>query len=57
MTRNNYPLALSEENIKIFIALESKDSFLVDDKLKFVDELNGVIDYKIPDEFMKLQQE
>lgn len=54
ITRNNYPLALSEENIKIFIALESKDSFLVDDKLKFVDELNGVIDYKIPDEFMKI---
>lgn len=27
ITRNNYPLALSEENIKIFIALESKDSF------------------------------
>lgn len=57
ITRNNYPLALSEENVKVFIALESGDSFLVDDKLKFVDQLNGVVSYTIPDDFMKVATE
>ncbi|MBF7022476.1 BppU family phage baseplate upper protein [Staphylococcus kloosii] len=57
ITRNNYPLALSEENVKVFIALESGDSFLVDDKLDFVDQLNGVVSYIIPDDFMKVATE
>ena len=54
ITRNNYPLALSEENIKVFIALESGDSFLVDDNLDYVDELNGVVAYTIPNDFMRV---
>ena len=54
ITRNNYPLALSEENVKVFIALESGDSFLVDDKLDYVDELNGVVAYTIPTDFMRV---
>lgn len=57
ITRNDYPLALSEENVKVFIALESGDSFLVDEKLDFVDQLNGVVSYTIPDDFMKLATE
>lgn len=57
ITRNDYPLALSEENMKVFIALESGDSFLVDDKLNFVDQLNGVVSYEIPNDFMKLATE
>ncbi|KYH14873.1 hypothetical protein A0131_08805 [Staphylococcus kloosii] len=57
ITKNNYPLALSEENVKVFIVLESGDSFLVDDKLEFVDQLNGVVSYTIPDDFMKLATE
>lgn len=57
ITKNNYPLALSEENVKVFIALESGDSFLVDDKLEFVDQLNGVVSYTIPDDFMKVATE
>lgn len=57
ITRNDYPLALSEENVKVFIALESGDSFLVDDKLKFVDQLNGVVSYTIPDDFIKVATE
>ncbi|MDW4244817.1 BppU family phage baseplate upper protein [Staphylococcus saprophyticus] len=57
ITRNNYPLALSEENVKVFIALESGDSFLVDDKLKFVDQLNGVVSYTIPADFMRVAKE
>ena len=54
ITRNNYPLGLSEENVKVFIALESGDSFLVDDNLDYVDELNGVVAYTIPNEFMRV---
>ncbi|MEX6128596.1 BppU family phage baseplate upper protein [Staphylococcus saprophyticus] len=57
ITRNNYPLALSEENVKVFIALESGDSFLVDDKLEFVDQLNGVVSYTIPADFMRVAKE
>ena len=57
ITRNNYPLALSEENVKVFIALESGDSFLVDDKLDFVDQLNGVVSYTIPADFMRVAKE
>src|SRR5699024_4664543 len=54
ITRNNYPLGLSEENVKVFIALESGDSFLVDDNLDYVDELNGVVAYTIPVNFMRV---
>jgi hypothetical protein len=57
VTRNNYPLALSEENVKVFIALESGDSFLVDDNFNYLDQLNGVISYEIPNDFMKLAKE
>lgn len=54
ITRNNYPLGLSEENVKIFVALESGDSFLVDDNLEYLDELNGVVSYTIPNDFMRV---
>ncbi|MDW4471372.1 BppU family phage baseplate upper protein, partial [Staphylococcus saprophyticus] len=54
ITRNNYPLSLSQENVKVFIALESGDSFLVDDNLNYVDELNGVVAYTIPNDFMRV---
>lgn len=54
ITRNDYPLALSEENVKVFIALESGDSFLVDDNFNYLDQLNGVVSYTIPDDFMKI---
>lgn len=54
ITRNDYPLSLSEENVKVFIALETGDSFLVDDNFNYLDQLNGVISYDIPNDFMKL---
>ena len=54
ITRNNYPLSLSQENVKVFIALESGDSFLVDDNLDYVNELNGVVAYTIPTDFMRV---
>lgn len=54
ITRNNYPLSLSEENVKVFIALESGDNYLVDDDLDYLDELNGVVSYTIPNDFMRV---
>lgn len=57
ITRNNYPLALSEENVKVFVALESGDSFLVDDNFNYLDQLNGVISYEIPNDFMKIARD
>lgn len=57
ITRNNYPLALSEENVKVFIALESGDSFLVDDKINFVDEMEGIVSYTIPTDFMRVAKD
>ncbi|MDW4379964.1 BppU family phage baseplate upper protein [Staphylococcus saprophyticus] len=57
ITRNNYPLALSEENVEVFIALESGDSFLVDKNLDFTDQLNGIVSYTIPDDFMRVAKD
>lgn len=54
ITRNNFPLSLSKENVKVFIALESGDSFIVDDKLEYEDELNGIVSYTIPIDFMRV---
>jgi hypothetical protein len=54
ITRNDYPLALGEENVKVFIALESGDSFLVDDKIIYVDEMEGIVSYTIPTDFMRV---
>lgn len=54
ITRNNYPLSLSKENVQVFLALESGDSFLVDDNLVHLDELNGVVSYTIPTDFMRV---
>lgn len=57
ITRNNYPLALSEENVEVFIALESGDSFLVDKNLDFTDQLNGIVSYTIPNDFMRVAKD
>lgn len=54
ITRNNYPLSLSKENVQVFVDLESGDSFLVDDNLEYSDELNGVVEYTIPTDFMRV---
>lgn len=54
ITKNNYPLALSEENVEVFITLESEDSFIVSKDLEYLDQLNGVVLFTIPTDFMRV---
>ena len=52
ITRNNFPLSLSEENVKVILALESGESFITTDDLDIDNEVEGVATYIIPPEFM-----
>lgn len=52
ITRNNFPLPLSEENVKVILALESGESFITTDDLDINNEVEGVATYIIPPEFM-----
>lgn len=52
ITRNNFPLPLSTENVKVILALESGDSFISTDDLDIDNEVEGVATYIIPEEFM-----
>lgn len=52
ITRNDFPLPLSTENVKIILALESGESFITTDDLDIENEVEGVATYIIPPEFM-----
>lgn len=52
ITRNNFPLSLSEENVKVILTLESGESFITTDDLDIENEVEGVATYIIPPEFM-----
>lgn len=58
ITRNNFPLSLSKENVEVFIKLESGANYIVDSTevvdggFVITDELNGIVSYTIPTEFM-----
>lgn len=52
ITRNNFPLSLSTENVNIILALESGESFITTDDLDIDNEVEGVATYIIPTEFM-----
>ena len=52
ITRNNFPLPLSEENVKVILALESGESFITTDDIDIDNEVEGVATYIIPEEFM-----
>ena len=54
ITRNDFPLPLSEENVKVILTLESGDSFISTDDLDIENEVEGVATYIIPEEFMKV---
>lgn len=54
ITRNDFPLPLSEENVKIILALESGESFITTDDLDIHNEVEGVATYIIPPEFMSV---
>lgn len=54
VTRNQLPLSLSKENVKVIIALESGSSFISSDELIIDSEIEGVARYIIPTDFMKV---
>lgn len=62
ITRNNFPLSLSKENVEVFIKLESGVNYIVDSTevvdggFVITDELNGIVSYTIPTEFMTVAQ-
>lgn len=62
ITRNNFPLSLSKENVEVFIKLESGVNYIVDSTevtdggFEIIDELNGIVSYTIPTEFMTVAQ-
>ena len=62
ITRNNFPLSLSKENVEVFIKLESGANYIVDSTevvdggFVITDELNGIASYTIPTEFMTVAQ-
>ena len=62
ITRNDFPLSLSEENVEVFIKLESGANYIVDSTevtdggFEIIDELNGIVSYTIPTEFMTVAQ-
>ena len=54
ITRNQFPLSLSKENVKVIIALESGSSFISSDDFIIDSEVEGVARYIIPNDFMRL---
>lgn len=62
ITRNDFPLSLSKENVEVFIKLESSANYIVDSTevtdggFEIIDELNGIVSYTIPTEFMTVAQ-
>lgn len=62
ITRNNFPLSLSKENVEVFIKLESGANYIVDSTevvdggFEITDELNGIASYTIPTEFITVAQ-
>lgn len=57
ITRNDYPLSLSSENVKVFLTLKSGDSFISTDDVNVYNEVEGVATYIIPEDFMRVANE
>ena len=53
ITKNNKPLLLSENNVSIDIFLNASDgSYLIDDEVEFIEPLNGLVNYQLPNWFL-----
>ncbi|WP_449125767.1 BppU family phage baseplate upper protein [Staphylococcus chromogenes] len=52
ITRNNFPLEISSKNTHSFIILKTNDEHYVVDDLEYIDPLNGVVAYTIPNDFL-----
>src|SRR5699024_2498478 len=57
ITRNNYALPLSNENVQVVLALTSGESFITTDDVTIENELEGIVSYTIPEEFMAVATE
>lgn len=53
MTRKNVIVPLSEINVQSYISLIAQDGSSIVENLKFENELQGVLSYRIPAEFLK----
>lgn len=51
--RNNEVLSLGKSNVQTMITLFAADGSNITDKLEIEDELEGILSYTIPDEFLK----
>lgn len=54
ITRNDRPLSLSKENVKIIIALESGENFISSEDFIIDTEVDGVVRFLIPTDFMRV---
>ena len=53
VTRNNAPVPLGKVNVDGYIVLLAADGSRIQDAVEITDEINGVIEYTIPKEFLK----
>ena len=54
ITRDNFPLSLSSENVKVIIALENGENFISSEDFIIDTEVEGVARFAIPDDFMSV---
>lgn len=52
ITRNNITLPLGNNNVDTYIYLEASDGSFIQDDVTITDELNGICEYVIPNEFL-----
>ena len=52
ITRDNFPLSLSTENVKVIIVLEQGNNFISSEDLEISSEVDGVASFLIPSDFM-----
>lgn len=52
ITRDNFPLSLSSENVKIIIVLEQGNNFISSEDFEINSEVDGVASFLIPSDFM-----
>ena len=52
ITRDNFPLSLSSENVKVIIVLEQGSNFISSEDFEIHSEVDGVASFLIPSDFM-----
>lgn len=54
VTRNDFPLSLSNENVKMIIVLEQGDNYISSEDFEVSSEVDGVASFLIPNDFMSV---